>query len=351
MSFVLAGRVARLPSRTRARWLVPILVALAGCGANKFGEASEGIDFTGTDAWQKLDQLPDRSNALGIQAVSLAAPLGDQLHDPCALELADGGTALYFASDATGAIGRAYAAPGGLAWERASSVLRATEGWEQGRVRGLSAIERAGRFEAWYTGGDGAGIGRAVSADGVRWSKEPRTPVLVAAEAWERGSVRAPAVAEAPDGRLWMAYEVGDGAALGIAVSADGIAWTRVGPDGGGAILERGEAGTWNEARIAAPALAIEQTATGRTVFRLWFEGMAENDFSIGEAASYDGGVWTSSPYNPVLAESPPLTLTIGADEREPWLLGKLGARQLWFATTQLDPPAQGLGVALDHSP
>ncbi len=340
--------------QTFALAVTAMAVLLAGCGANKFSESSDGIPFAGTDAWQKIDQLPDRSNALGVQAVSLAAPFGDQLHDPCALTLADGSTALYFTSDAANAVGRTQAAADAVTWERTSVVMRASEGWEQGSVRGLSVLERAGRFEAWYAGGDGAGIGRAVSADGIRWTKEPRTPVLVATETWERGSVRAPAVAVAPDGGLWMAYEVGDGAALAIATSDDGISWTRTGTaasGGVGTILEPGEPGAWDAARVAAPALAIERTAAGRTVFRLWFGGMADNDFSIGEAASYDGRSWTASPYNPVLAESPPLGLTIGADEREPSVVGVAGARRLYFATTQLDPPAQGLATALDHSP
>ncbi len=327
---------------------------LAGCGANKFSESSDGIPFFGTDAWQKIDQLPERSNALGVQAVNLAAPFGDQLHDPCAITLADGSTALYFTRDAANAIGRTHAAGDGFAWEPTGVVMRASEAWELGSVRGLSAIERADHFEAWYAGGDGAGIGRAVSVDGIRWTIEPRTPVLVATETWERGSVRAPAVAVAPDGRLWMAYEVGNGAALAIASSDDGLSWTRIGANSNGdvgAILEPGDPGAWDAARVAAPALAIERTAAGRTVFRLWFEGMADNDHSIGEAASYDGRTWTPSPYNPVLAESPPLGLTIGADEREPWVLGAAGARRLYFVTTQLDPPAQGLATAVDHSP
>ncbi len=341
---------------TRHRRAISIAaLALAGCGTNSFPEANEGFDFAGTLRWTKVDQRPDVSNALGIQAVSLAARVGDELHDPCAIELDDGSIALYYATASSGTIGRTEAAAGSFDWQRVATVLEASESWEEGRVGGPSVLRRNGAFELWYAGGDGAGIGRAVSSDGVHWSRQPSTPVLDPAESWELGGVRAPAVAQAPDGRLWMAYEAGDGSAVGVASSSDGIEWSRVdgSPSNGptGAALERGRSGSWNEARVAAPALRIETTSLGRTVFHLWFEGMAGNDYSIGEAGSYDGALWTESPYDPVLAEVPPLGLTIGADEREPWVIGDTGARRLFFSTHQLDPPAQGIGVALDHSP
>jgi hypothetical protein len=336
----------------RRRWLV-LICGLLGCGTNSFSESSDGQDFPGTAPWVKVDQRPDRPNALGIQSVSFAAPLGDELHDPCVIEVADGSLVLYYASSASGAIGRTHAPAGTSDWERGSIVLRATEPWEAGTVRGFSVLERDGRFEGWYAGGDGAGIGRAVSDDGIRWTKEPTSPVLRATEPWEAGAVRAPGVSQAPDGRLWMVYEAGDGQALGAAWSDDGIRWERGGlaSSGTGAALERGQPGAWDEARVAAPSLRIEVSSTGRTVFRMWYEGMAGNDFSVGEAASYDGVEWVRSPYNPVLAESPPLALTIGADEREPWVLGAIGSRQLWFVGSQLEPPAQGIGLARDGSP
>lgn len=322
-----------------------MVVALQGCGTGNLTESSEGIPYPGTSPWVKVDQRPDVSNALGVQVVSFAAPLGDELHDPCAIELDDGSRALYYTSAANHSIGRTHAAAGGLDWERGVRVLGASEEWERGSVGGFSVIERGGRFEAWYGAGDGAGIGRAVSSDGLRWTKEPTEPVLTAAEPWEEGAVRSPAVALAADGRLWMVYEVGAGRGLGAASSADGITWRRT-----GLALGRGDAGAWDEARVAAPSLRIELTAAGRPVYRVWYEGMAGNDYSIGEAASYDGTLWSRSPYNPVLAENPPLGLTIGADEREPWVLGEVGSRELWFVGRQLDPVAQGIGLALDES-
>lgn len=334
-------------THTRARRLAAVVVLLVsgGCGTGNFSESSDGIGFPGTSPWVKIDQRPDVSNALGIQAVSFAAPLGDELRDPCVIELADGGRALYYASADSGSIGRTQSAADGLDWQRPVRVLSPTETWERGAVRGMSILEHDGRFEAWYEAGDGAGIGRAVSSDGIRWSKEPAQAVLTPEEPWEVGAIRAPSVAAAGDGRLWMAYEVGDGAGVGVAWSDDGEDWNRV-----GLAFGRGEAAAWDEARVAAPALQIETSAAGRTVFRAWYEGMAGNDYSIGEAASYDGATWTRSPYNPVLAESPPLGLTIGADERQPWVVGEAGSRELWFIGKQLDPLAQGVGVALDRS-
>ncbi|MBK7975607.1 MAG: hypothetical protein IPK07_20765 [Deltaproteobacteria bacterium] len=322
-----------------------LVLALGGCGTGIFPESSEGLGFPGTTPWVKVDQRPDVSDALGIQVVSLAASLGDELRDPCAIALADGSRALYYASSASRSIWRTRAAAGSFEWARGARVLSATESWERGEVRGLSVLEREEGLVAWYGAGAGAGIGRAVSSDGIRWTKEPGVPVLTPSESWEADAVRAPAVARASDGRLWMVYEVGEGAGIGAAWSDDGIEWRRT-----GLALGRGETGSWDAARVAAPSLRVEISAAGRDVFRVWYEGMAGNDHSIGEAGSYDGTAWTRSPYNPVLAESPPLGLTVGADEREPWVIGEAGSRELWFVARQLDPLAQGIGVARDES-
>lgn len=82
-------------------------------------------------------------------------------------------------------------------------------------------------YTASPTGNRDGAIARAVSKDGLAWTKS-EAPVLRAAADWERGGLDRPRVARTADGYV-MLYSGVDLTDRGVAVSPDGVTWERVG--------------------------------------------------------------------------------------------------------------------------
>ena len=106
---------------------------------------------------------------------------------------------------------------------------------------------------------------------------------------FDGSSVRAPSlVLDAPDG-VWRLYYEGrneDRSAIGLATSDDrGITWTRL-PD---PVLERGNAGTWDDDRVGQPSVLFD--AASQT-WHLWYRGSDGSVENIGHATSVDGLSW-----------------------------------------------------------
>jgi predicted GH43/DUF377 family glycosyl hydrolase len=106
-----------------------------------------------------------------------------------------------------------------------------TGAFDAGGVQWPSIVRVGDRWAMYYTGmgtsGRGSGvIGVALSDDGVTWTKEP-APALVATEGWEVGQLDRPRVV-ATDGGLVMVYAGLDLTSRGLAMSTDGLAWTKV---------------------------------------------------------------------------------------------------------------------------
>jgi len=128
----------------------------------------------------------------------------------------------------------------------------------------------------WYTGVGAdwtAAIGLATSTDGLRWSKDPRNPVLGPGPpgSWEDYWVAVPSVCGYRAGQ-WMVYagvsaaDLADGRldspALGLAWSLDGVGWIRT------AFNPFLTAGDLPSGAPWAPGFVISDT--GRLL--LWFE-------------------------------------------------------------------------------
>lgn len=162
-------------------------------------------------------------------------------------------------------------------------------------------VEDGGRFVlAYAAGGDRGRLMGAVSSDGLAWV---RTGVLLepAASGWDSGFLDTPALVKTPAG--WFLYYFGDtdgsqpGGALGVAVSADGVHFSRVFehpflapvPD------------SWESNWLESPTVQYD---SGTGVFHLWYSG-AGADWLVrtGHATSTDGLHWTRDPANPVLRE------------------------------------------------
>jgi len=103
--------------------------------------------------------------------------------------------------------------------------------WDGGGLAWPSVVPTAEGYAMYYTAFDRPGgtgvIGLAESPDGANWTKRG-TPVLVAEQGWEQGSLDRPRVAITPGGMV-MVYAGADLTDRGIAWSRDGVVWNRAG--------------------------------------------------------------------------------------------------------------------------
>lgn len=130
----------------------------------------------------------------------------------------------------------------GLQWTvLASGVLGAGEGgaFDSLSVLYPSVVPELSGYSLFYTGFNGQtyAIGRALSADGLAWSRAPATPVLSAgaAQEFDNTAVAQPRVLRTPAGYLmWFSgYDTSltnpGPYRVGLARSDDGLSWTKAG--------------------------------------------------------------------------------------------------------------------------
>jgi dienelactone hydrolase len=157
--------------------------------------------------------------------------------------LADGSWVMYFHTVGEGQIGLATAASPLGPWrvDPEPVLLPGPEGAWDADGLGWPSVVRDGVGFRMYYGAEESGhyaIGMATSPDGLQWTKydDPETiaapfiesdPVLIPSDDWERIKVDRPRAAVSPDGWV-MLYQGGLAVEQrGLAVSADGIHWTR----------------------------------------------------------------------------------------------------------------------------
>lgn len=161
---------------------------------------------------------------------------------------------LYFSVGAEnrleGRVGRATASGPTGPWNFDSEpVLQPGHGdaWDSRAVGDAKVMPDAQGYVMYYAGWNDrlSGIGRAVSVDGIRWTKDPEPvlePPLGEADA-DEFSVRDPTVIRTADAGWLMVYRLARGpshVALGLATSANGVEWrpdpagpvARLQPDG-----------------------------------------------------------------------------------------------------------------------
>ena len=178
--------------------------------------------------------------------------------------------------------------------------------WDSLSVAHPSVIHRDGVFWMYYSGTDGRHrrFGLARSGNGIDWKKLP-APVFSSGPegSWDAGGINHPSVVH--DGRRFVMAYAGwpEGRSpvrsrIGIAVSADGLKWSRL-PDG--PMLGYGGKGHWDEMGLMAPRLWVEK---GR--YYLTYSGReAETAMSsLGHATAGTVDRWTRSANNPILHHS-----------------------------------------------
>lgn len=151
----------------------------------------------------------------------------------------------------------------------------ATGAWDDFWLLSPMVIINGNTFEMWYGGihsninGDWQ-IGRAISTDGISWTKSPGTTVLIPDEPWANKNVATPAVLLIDNVyHMWYGGSKVDvsGWDTGYAYSSDGIIWDK---DPVNPCMPRGTSGKWDELQ-AWGATVIFDTNEGH--FKAWYHG------------------------------------------------------------------------------
>jgi predicted GH43/DUF377 family glycosyl hydrolase len=160
-------------------------------------------------------------------------------------------------------------------------VFAPTGAWTVGRAIDAEVFPVGDRLFLWFATRDPAmkvqmiGVAAApLDSDYGRkqWRQLADGPVLKPELPWERQCVEAPSVMR-HDGRLWMFYAGAynnEPQQIGVAVSTDGINWTRVSDT---PFLPNGPPGSWNSSESGHPGVFAE--AGGAT--HLFYQGNNDN--------------------------------------------------------------------------
>ena len=285
----------------RAAAIVAAL-AVAGCGLG-VGDSSGGSDNLPTLAAGPYARLRPAAATAAAEPWLLTAT-DALLRDPALLPRADGGLRVWLTIDPVGdappEIGYAELPGPRDAPDRVvARVVAADQPWEEGRVGAPAVVADGDRLLLFYQGGVAApAIGRAESTDdGATWTKAA-APVLAGA--------RAPSAAVV-DGVVHLFATLSDRPGVFHAVD-DGRGGFTVDPTP--VVAPRPDvAGAFDRAAVADPCVLVQELATGRLHWSLWFTGFDLDPGderaapSVGYAASFDGTNWQRpGDVGPVLA-------------------------------------------------
>jgi predicted GH43/DUF377 family glycosyl hydrolase len=190
----------------------------------------------------------------------------------------------------------------GLSWSEPVIVLgpnKATD-WEEDVNRPV-VLKVGDTYHVWYTGqaGGKSRIGYATGADGKTWKRMSARPVLSPGQPWEKVAVMCPHVLyDEKEKRYRMWYSGGEQYepdAIGHAVSADGLKWTK---DEKNPVFRPEPKNAWEKDRVTA-CQVVEQGEW----LAMFYIGFRDRDHAqIGLARSKDGLTgWQRHPANPIL--------------------------------------------------
>lgn len=199
-----------------------------------------------------------------------------RVDDPSAVRLPDGTVAVYVARfrDGASTIARALVRDGippGALPATATDVLAPTQPWQRGAVGAPSVVAVAGGYAMAYAS-DGA-IGVARSADGVAWTARDAPTFTGDPATGELTALAAPSLAVTAAGEAVLVYASAGAIWMARAPSPDGP-YTRVdarpATPGRDPVLAAGDA-AFEMGAVGDPSLSIETTAAGRALYRLYY--------------------------------------------------------------------------------
>lgn len=169
-------------------------------------------------------------------------------------------------------------------------IFTPSAGWDNLVSIPGTVLQFGATYVMWYTGGNssGGGIGRAVSTDGIHWTRNPTTPLLATSSS---------PVVRFESGVYKMWYEHGGAyqpTYIYYATSADGISWT---PYPGNPVLAPAASGF--DSYIVFPGGVLHDV----TGYRMWYgasDGVSLT-YATGLATSSDGINWTRYGGNPII--------------------------------------------------
>lgn len=170
--------------------------------------------------------------------------------------------------------------------------------WDAQAVNHASVLFVNGTYHMWYSGvdfNDINRIGHATSPDGITWTKDPANPVLIPGGNWDDFEAIHPTVIY-EDSTFRMYYNGHDGLTQRVvyAYSTDGTNWIK---HTAFFMLEHGLPGSWDENELG-PLSVLHPDSAYHMWYTGWDNN---DNFRIGHATSPDGFTWTKDSANPVL--------------------------------------------------
>jgi len=164
-----------------------------------------------------------------------------------------------------------------------------------------SVVWNGSRYLMWYRGrgpvAENGAIGLAVSPDGISWTKYAGNPVMKGSSQYYMAY---PYVIKV-DGsfKMWYAEGSPEGYRVNYASSADGMKWTKY---GSAVFSPSQDTRKWDAGTVYSPAVIFD----GSTYW-MWYSGADEDlkTWLVGYATSGDGISWTRNPGNPILPQGP----------------------------------------------
>jgi hypothetical protein len=169
--------------------------------------------------------------------------------------------------------------------------------WDEAEIFRPMVIIDAGSYVMWYSGANAGEIpnyriGRAVSPNGITWTKDADPVLEPTGSDWESVHVAAAWIIKMPSGanpyKMWYTGTndpTGEAAQIGLAESADGVTWTR---SPSNPVLSPGASGDWDDLGVAAPVVLYDSTSA--TPYKMWYKGWRANQSGyLGYATSTDG--------------------------------------------------------------
>lgn len=221
-------------------------------------------------------------------------------------------------------------------------VLCADVSWENAYVGAPTVAVSDGLFVMLYGGNRGAGIGRAISDDGIHWTKEETNPVIRPDLQWEGGEfgfVLSPSIIiDQGVTHVWYAggqagYSDIDtlmGQSIGYARSENGLDFIKMDTENRTSLSHPGRVepvlvpqktwegympGNGEKGAVGMPGVFFDDKSD-RPVFRMYYSGnrigdMFSDNVSIGYAGSFDGITFLRADdrFSPIVTEIFVLTL------------------------------------------